>query len=73
MSRPFLFPAGSPFLLEFDRSRWKESSGAHLTPPSHSSQFSTQTVDKLASDHLDTPSHKALTGLQQLMGGELFG
>jgi len=26
-------------------------------------------VDKLAGDHLDTPSRKALTGLHQRMGG----
>jgi len=34
---------------------------------------STRIVDKLARDHLDTPPRKALTGLHQRMGGELFG
>jgi hypothetical protein len=30
-------------------------------------------MDKLDRDHLDTPSRKALIGLHQRMGGELFG
>ena len=69
MSQPFLFPGcGLPF-FRVCPSRWKESSCAGPASLSHSSQFSTQIVDKLAGDHLNTPSRKALNGLHQPMGG----
>src|ERR1700719_4426339 len=69
MSQPFLFPKYRfALFLGFVRSRWKESSSADLTLPLHSSQFSTQIVDKLVRDHLDTPSGKALTALHHRMG-----